>query len=90
MYVIQDIVWPPEHQHDRDSNVDIVFVHGLGGKRHRTWMKNDVFWPVDLLAKDFPQARIMTVRIYSVNTILIGFLNSSHHSLVSNINEGIL
>jgi hypothetical protein len=41
--------------------VDIVFVHGLNGKRHGTWTKGNVLWPRDLLAQDFPKARIMTV-----------------------------
>ncbi|KAL9124352.1 MAG: hypothetical protein Q9217_006313, partial [Psora testacea] len=55
-----DILWPPDGQDDHATNVDIVFIHGLGGKRHNTWTKGGVLWPRDLLAKDFPQARIMT------------------------------
>ena len=55
-----DILWPPAEKGDQDSDVDIVFVHGLNGKRHATWTKGNVLWPRDLLAKDFPTARIMT------------------------------
>ncbi|KAL8913113.1 MAG: hypothetical protein Q9171_002007 [Xanthocarpia ochracea] len=38
----------------------ICFIHGLGGGRISTWSKGDVFWPYHLLAKDIPEARIMT------------------------------
>ncbi|KAL9098679.1 MAG: hypothetical protein Q9163_005707, partial [Psora crenata] len=58
-----DILWPPDGRDDQGINVDIVFIHGLGGKRHSTWSKDGVLWPRDLLAKDFPQARIMTLGI---------------------------
>ncbi|KAK0514865.1 hypothetical protein JMJ35_002244 [Cladonia borealis] len=51
---------PPLNASDRDAIVDIVFVHGLGGKRYHTWTKDGVLWPRDLLAKDFTRARIMT------------------------------
>ena len=42
----------------------IVFVHGLGGDRVQTWTvgeeREGVFWPRDLLPKDFPTARILS------------------------------
>ncbi|OMP88505.1 Protein SERAC1, partial [Diplodia seriata] len=48
----------------------IVFVHGLGGDKEGTWTwisseksmyeHERVFWPRDLLPKDFPQARIIS------------------------------
>ena len=60
-HALQDVVWPPEGQGDQDANVDIVFIHGLGGRRHSTWTKGETFWPLDLLSKDYPRARIMTV-----------------------------
>ena len=46
--------------------VDIIFIHGLGGD-NKTWThpKYDHFWPQDALAKDIPDARIMT---YSYDT----------------------
>jgi protein SERAC1 len=36
-------------------------VHGLGGNRKTTWAhQNKIYWPQDLLPKQFPHARIMT------------------------------
>ncbi|KAJ5308660.1 hypothetical protein N7508_004039 [Penicillium antarcticum] len=44
-----------------NANIDIVFVHGLTSNREETWThKKGIFWPQDLLARDFPIARIMT------------------------------
>ncbi|KAJ5758266.1 uncharacterized protein N7511_006960 [Penicillium nucicola] len=44
-----------------NAELDIIFVHGLTGNREKTWThKKGVFWPQDLLAKDFPTVRIMT------------------------------
>ena len=41
--------------------VDIVFIHGLTGNSYKTWMDPEkvVYWPVDLLKFDIPNARIM-------------------------------
>lgn len=30
----------------------IVFVHGLGGHRMKTWTKDGVYWPHDLLSQE--------------------------------------
>lgn len=38
--------------------MDIVFVHGLRADMENTWVKNKVFWPAQLLPKQFPDARI--------------------------------
>jgi pimeloyl-ACP methyl ester carboxylesterase len=41
--------------------VDIVLIHGLGGDSYRTWRhKPDIFWPIDFLPQDLPEARVMT------------------------------
>ncbi|RDW66546.1 hypothetical protein BP6252_10181 [Coleophoma cylindrospora] len=43
-----------------DAKFDLVFVHGLTGDRRRSWTKNNVFWPKELLPLDLPLARIIT------------------------------
>lgn len=55
--------------------VDIIFIHGLGGDDRETWThpKTKYFWPLDALAKDIPDARIMT---YSYDTKPISFRQS--------------
>ena len=41
--------------------VDVILVHGLTGGSYNTWLEADseIFWPVHLLSKDVPDARIM-------------------------------
>jgi hypothetical protein len=41
---------------------DIVFVHGLGGHRHKTWTHatSETYWPRDFLPASIPNARILT------------------------------
>ena len=57
-----DVLHPsPPNNDSAETQVDIVFVHGLGGTSQSTWSKEGVFWPRDLLKEEFPRARIMTV-----------------------------
>lgn len=54
-----------------DRQVDIIFVHGLGGSSQKTWSWNrdiDYFWPLRYLPcePDINQARILTFG-YSAN-----------------------
>lgn len=45
-------------------DIDIVFVHGLGGHFQKTWTHGSddtkFFWPADSLVKDLPGARIFS------------------------------
>ncbi|KAF2726427.1 putative ribonuclease p/mrp subunit [Polyplosphaeria fusca] len=47
-----------------EAKVDIVFLHGLGGDRTRTWTwegdGRKLFWPKDLLPQACPTARILS------------------------------
>ena len=53
------------HNPEGGRNVDIIFVHGLGGTSRLTWSKNkdlDLFWPLTFLPfePDICKGRIMT------------------------------
>ncbi|KAI0113988.1 hypothetical protein GGR51DRAFT_578246 [Nemania sp. FL0031] len=49
---------------DMEAEVDIIFVHGLGGDRIKTWacggQPDGKLWPRDLLPIDCPTARILS------------------------------
>lgn len=53
---LQVVGGPPQ----QDAIVDIIFVHGLTGNGHGTWLdaKTGVHWPSGLLTQDIPDARI--------------------------------
>ena len=38
----------------------IVMVHGLDGNRLRTWTKDNILWPRDLLPQKISNVRVMT------------------------------
>jgi hypothetical protein len=59
---------------------DIVFIHGLTGKTERTWLdkQSGTFWPLDLLAKDIPNARILAFGYDADVTKLLGAVSQNN------------
>lgn len=56
VYGLQVLYTPP------NPLIDVIFVHGLTGNSYKTWLedKSGTYWPVHLLTKSVPEARIMT------------------------------
>ncbi|KAJ8127228.1 hypothetical protein O1611_g6408 [Lasiodiplodia mahajangana] len=58
-----DIIGPLDFPDDCEGSTDgfdLIFVHGLRGSRLKTWTRNDVFWPRDLLKDDLRNVRVIT------------------------------
>jgi len=73
----------------------IVFIHGLGGDRKRTWTYTgeeapDNFWPEELLPKKCPTARILSFGynsqfmhfFFSNKTVPVGTTVDDHSALL--------
>jgi pimeloyl-ACP methyl ester carboxylesterase len=52
-----------------DPKVDIVFVHGLRADMEKTWTRDKVFWPAQLLPKELPEARIF---LFGYDSSIVG------------------
>jgi hypothetical protein len=50
------------HHNPSTPTLDIVFLHGLTGGAHKTWLheRSDIYWPKDLLPHDIKDTRVMT------------------------------
>lgn len=59
----------------------IVFVHGLTGKRTKTWLADGATlpWPKELLSKKIPEARILT---YGYNADVVHFIKPAGQNTV--------
>ncbi|KAI0098132.1 hypothetical protein GGR51DRAFT_577225 [Nemania sp. FL0031] len=78
-----------------ESEVDIVFIHGLGGHREATWAAEEpqtgrsVLWIEDFLPTELPRARIMTFgyssQIFSVNYLIQRILYSRSQTLLKDL-----
>jgi hypothetical protein len=64
------------HRTNHTGAASIVFVHGLTGNRETTWThkQSKTFWPQTLLARDLPNARILT---FGYDADIIGALNAA-------------
>ena len=62
----------PSHSSSLTYVPSIVFVHGLTGKRTKTWLADGAArpWPQELLAEKIPEARILT---YGYNADVVHF-----------------
>ncbi|KAL4926264.1 LipA and NB-ARC domain protein [Aspergillus undulatus] len=68
--------------------VDIVFVHGLNGHPHRTWLssKTNTFWPVDLLPNVLSQNRVR-ILTYGYNANVTSFTDGTSKDRILNHSE---
>ncbi|KAI9678426.1 MAG: hypothetical protein M1829_002024 [Trizodia sp. TS-e1964] len=90
---------PPAHITERyglteiyspaEPEVDVVFVHGLGGNPYDTWTyKNpEVFWPADLLPSVVKNARILT---YGYDADVYTFMGGATKDRIHNHAETML
>jgi hypothetical protein len=71
---------------------DIIFVHGLTGNSFDTWLdKNaNIYWPVDLLAKDIEDARILAFGYDADVTKFIGAVGKNNiRDHASSLSKGL-
>ncbi|KAL4785698.1 hypothetical protein BJX76DRAFT_366768 [Aspergillus varians] len=71
-----------------DPLVDIVFVHGLNGHPHRTWVssKTSTFWPGDLLPEVLSQCRVR-ILTYGYNANVTSFTDGASKDRILNHSE---
>lgn len=74
---------------DTEACVDIVFVHGLTGEAHNTWLHKEtgVHWPSELLNQDLPDTRILS---FGYDADVVNFWNPASNSRLSSHAENLV
>lgn len=73
----------------RTALVDIIFVHGLTGNAHDTWLHTDsqTHWPSDLLKQDIPDSRILS---FGYDADIVNFWSPASKSRLGNHAENLV
>ncbi|KAF8248012.1 hypothetical protein K440DRAFT_627751 [Wilcoxina mikolae CBS 423.85] len=66
------------YEGDKPLLADLVFVHGLGGHPVKSWSKNDVYWPRDLLGPGVPNTRILTFGYIAKAATIVGAVSANN------------
>jgi len=70
----------PLYEGQAPITLDVVFVHGLHGDKIKTWSKDRICWPRDLLKEDLPNARILS---WGYDARAMGFLDAAGQQSVA-------
>lgn len=78
-----------EPSESTDAPVDIVFVHGLTGNSHDTWLHHEsqVHWPTKLLCADIKDARIL---VFGYDADVLNFWKPVSQNSSANHAENLL
>ena len=72
-----------------EPTVDIVFVHGLTGSSHETWLhkERNVHWPSQLLGQNIPDARILS---FGYDADIVHFWGQASNNRLTNHAEDLV
>lgn len=81
---------PTSNQCKELNESSIVFVHGLRGHRTKTWTKDGICWPKELLSKEQALSHVRVLAFgYDANVVKLGgrvSLNSLFEHSISLLN----